>query len=50
MTFVWVCYAQVLHMKLQNRSLKAAILLNLIQEDTVQLFWLTDLPILPVYS
>jgi hypothetical protein len=31
-----VHYAQVLHMKLQNRLFQAAILLNLIQEDKVQ--------------
>jgi len=34
--FVWVHYAQVLHVKLQNHLVRAAILLNLIQEDKVQ--------------
>ena len=38
MTFVWVHYAQVLHVKLQDRLLTAAILLNLIQEDKVHAF------------
>lgn len=36
LTFVLVHYAQVLHVKLQNRLVQTAILLNLILEDKVQ--------------